>query len=114
MKYYGSVGYMITEETQVDGEPTGVFVEKIVEHPYYGDVLKNTSGWQNGESLNDDLKVNVRISIVADPFAFEHFSEIRYVNWMGQRWKVRSVEPLYPRINLEIGGVYNDQTYATS
>lgn len=114
MKYYGSVGYMITEETQVDGEPTGVFVEKIIEHPYYGDVLKNTSGWQNGESLNDDLKVNVRISIVADPFAFEHFSEIRYVNWMGQRWKVRSVEPLYPRINLEIGGVYNDQTYATS
>lgn len=114
MKYYGSVGYMITEETQVDGEPTGVFVEKIVEHQYYGDVLKNTSGWQNGESLNDDLKVNVRISIVADPFAFEHFSEIRYVNWMGQRWKVRSVEPLYPRINLEIGGVYNDQTYATS
>ena len=77
MKYCGSVGYMVTEETLADGEPTGVFVEKIVEHTYFGDVLKNTSGWQNGEHLNDDLKVNVRISIVADPFAFNHFSEIR-------------------------------------
>lgn len=113
MKYYGSVGYMVTEEQMVDGEGTGVCVEKPVEREYYGDVLKNTSGWQNGEHLNDDLKVNVRISIVADPFAYAHFSEIRYVNWMGTRWKVKSVEPLYPRINLEIGGVYNDQTYGT-
>lgn len=110
MKYYGSVGYMVTEEKMVDGEGTGVYVEQIVEHEYYGDVLKNTSGWQNGEHLNDDLKVNVRISIVADPFAFNHFSEIRYVNWMCQKWKVNSVEPAYPRLNLEVGGVYNEQT----
>lgn len=110
MKYYGSVGYMVTEEKIVDGEPTGVFVEQIVERKYYGDVLKNTSGWQNGEHLNDDLKVNVRISIVADPFAFNHFSEIRYVNWMCQKWKVKSVEPAYPRLILEVGGVYNEQT----
>ena len=110
MKYYGSVGYMVTEEKIVDGELTGVFVEQIVERKYYGDVLKNTSGWQNGEHLNDDLKVNVRISIVADPFAFNHFSEIRYVNWMCQKWKVKSVEPAYPRLILEVGGVYNEQT----
>ena len=113
MKYYGSVGYMVTEEQMVDGEETGVCVEHVVEREYYGDVLKNTSGWQNGEHLNDDLKVNVRISIVADPFAYAHFSEIRYVNWMGSRWKVKSVEPLYPRINLEIGGVYNEQKTGT-
>lgn len=110
MKYYGSVGYMVTEEKVVDGESTGVFVEQIVEREYYGDVLKNTSGWQNGEHLNDDLKVNVRISIVADPFAYNHFSEIRYVNWMCQKWKVKSVEPAYPRLILEVGGVYNEQT----
>lgn len=113
MKYYGSVGYMVTEEKMVDGEGTGVYVEQIVEHKYYGDVLKNTSGWQNGEHLNDDLKVNVRISIVADPFACAHFSEIKYVRWMGARWKVKSIEPAYPRIILEIGGVYNDQTHGT-
>lgn len=110
MKYYGSVGYMVTEEKIVDGEPSGVFVEDIVERRYYGDVLKNTSGWQNGEHLNDDLKVNVRISIVADPFALNHFSEIRYICWMCQKWKVRSVEPAYPRLILEVGGVYNEQS----
>ena len=107
MKYYGSVGYMVTEEKMVDGEETGVHVEQIVEHEYYGDVLKNTSGWQNGEHLNDDLKVNVRISIVADPFACAHFSEIKYVS----SWGFKSVfsAPGYSQDDLSVYRVRTEQ-----
>lgn len=106
MKYYGLVGYATIEEN----DDTGVHVENIVERSYYGDVLRNSAGWQGAEYLNDDRKVNVQISIVADPYALQHFSDIRYVHWMGNKWKVSTVTPAFPRLVLDIGGVYNEQT----
>ena len=59
-----------------------------------------------GEHLNDNLNVDNKISIVADPFAYENFHAIRYVWWMGTKWKVISAEVQYPRLILTIGGVF--------
>ena len=63
-KFYGSVGYADTVETA-----PGVYEEKIVEYPYYGDLTRNTRQLQSGETLNDDINIANEISIVADPFA---------------------------------------------
>ena len=104
-KYYGSVGYGITEETAED-----VYTEVITERQYYGDVQRNMNRWQSSQNLNDDLEIDVSISIVADPFALQHFSNIRYIVWNGVKWKVRSVDVQYPRLILSIGGVYNENT----
>lgn len=101
-KFYGKVGYAITVEV----EP-GVWAEKITERSYYGDEVQTMTKWENGQGLNDDLNVSNDISIIADTFAYEHFSEIRYVTYMGARWKVRNVKPSRPRLILSIGGVYN-------
>lgn len=108
-KWYGKIGF----ESTVEDTP-GVWVEKIEERPYFGDVLRNFRRWQNGEYLNDDLNVSNQISVVADPFAYQNFHSIRYVEFMGARWKVSSVEVQYPRLILEVGGVYNAQPTGTS
>ena len=101
-KFYGKVGYVDVIEVAPD-----VFDEEITERLYSGDVLRMSKSWQNSEHLNDNLQVNIQISIVGDPYAYNHFHTLRYVEWMGTLWKITSAEPQYPRIILTIGGVYN-------
>ena len=104
-KYYGTIGYALTTETA-----PGVWEEQILEKEYYGDVLQYTKRYQNTEHVNDDIDISNRISIVADPYAFQNFIFIRYVTWMGVKWKVLSVSVEYPRLVLSIGGVYTVET----
>nr|DAM83775.1 MAG TPA: hypothetical protein [Caudoviricetes sp.] len=101
-KFYGKIGYAITKETT-----PGVWVEEIVERSYYGDVIRNIRRLQGSENLNDDINVSNEISIVADAFANQNFHSMRYVEYMGAKWKVSSIEVKYPRLILNIGGVYN-------
>lgn len=102
-KFCGQVGFMETTETV-----PGVWTEDIVERSYTGDVIRNGRRWDNSQYLNDNFNVNNSISIVADSFAIEHLHLIRYVTWMGAKWKVSSVEIQRPRLVLSISGVYND------
>lgn len=101
-KFYGNVGFIVSQETA-----RGVFSPVPVVRNYFGDVTRMVSQYENGEGVNDDLRLNNRISIVGDPFAYEHFSAIRYVELGGARWKVTSVEVSYPRLILTVGGEYN-------
>lgn len=101
-KFYGAIGYAETSETA-----PGVWEEVITERNYSGDVIKNSKRWQNGENLNDNLTLDNKISILADPFAYENFHTIRYVKWMGTSWKASSIDFQRPRIVITIGGVYN-------
>ena len=104
-KFYGCIGFAVTEETR-----PGVWEEEIQEKNYFGDVVRNTKRYQTGEGLNDDINIANEISIVADPFANENFSTMRYIEFMGTKWKINSVEVQYPRLILSIGGVYNGET----
>lgn len=103
-KFYGKVGFGTTVETSPD-----IWVPQIKELFYYGDVVRRTQRWQSGDKVNDDWTISQDISIVADPFAIEHFFEIRYVVWRGVAWKVTSVDPQFPRLILSLGGVYNGE-----
>lgn len=102
-KFYGTIGYMVQKETT-----PGVWTEDITEKTYSGDVIKNTRRYQSGENLNDNLEVNNQISILSDPFADQNFHSMRYIVWMGAKWKVTNVEVIRPRLLLTIGGVYNE------
>lgn len=101
-KFYGKIGYIGT----VESEP-GYWEEKAIEREYYGDLTRNTSRYQNGGKVNDDIVINNILSIVADPYANKNFQHIRYINWMGAKWKVTNVEVQYPRLILTLGGMYN-------
>lgn len=108
-KFYGPVGYAQTVETV-----PGVHKEVITERNYSGDVEKNIAKWRDGEHLNVNLDVSNRLSIIADPFAYENFHLMRYIQWMGAKWEIISVSVLRPRLILTIGGVYNEQTPGTT
>lgn len=101
-KFHGVVGYIETEEIS-----PGVWEEVVHEHRYRGDVTRNTRRWETGESINDNLLINNTISIVADDYAYMHLFAVRYVEWMGSKWKVTNVEVQRPRLILTIGGLYN-------
>lgn len=106
-RFYGEVGYGISEETPPD---SGVWVDVIYEFPYTGDVIRNTRTLDDGDKVNNDISVSNSISIVADQYATEHFFNIKYVKWAGVLWTVPSVEVRSPRLILSVGGVYNGPT----
>lgn len=104
-RWYGSVGYAEEVETSVD-----VYEEQIVEREYVGDVIKDYRKLNSSNYLNDNVTINNRISIVADPYAYSNFHSIRYCTYMGTKWKVTGIEVQYPRLILDIGGVFSEQS----
>ena len=103
-KFYGAIGYAVTFEAK-----PGVWKEEITERMYYGDLVRNVRKLQTTDKLNDNVNVANDISIIADPFANENFHSIRYVEFMGTKWKVANVEVKHPRLILTVGGVYNGE-----
>lgn len=101
-KWYGKIGYAITEET----EP-GLWEPKIIERTYYGDMISDLRKRQNSGEVNDNINLSNVISIVADPFVIQNCSLMAYVEIMGAKWKITDVDIQYPRLTLTIGGVYN-------
>ena len=101
-KFYGSIGYAELVETA-----PGVWTEQIVSRNYYGDVIRDLRRLQEASKVNDDINVSSEISVVADPYAYNNFHTMRYVEFMGAKWKITSVEPKYPRLILSVGGLYN-------
>lgn len=105
MKFHGRVGYCWTEEGTGDRE--GIEEERAEEFEYYGDVLSNNRRFDQGASIIDDVNITNRISIMADAFAWDHIFALKYIEWMGKKWKVTNVEIARPRLILQIGGVWN-------
>ena len=102
-KWFGKIGYSETVETA-----PGVWTPLITERQYYGDVIRNNSGWSgNPESTNDNLTISAQISIVADPFAINRCHTIKWIEFMGTKWKVTGVDPQSPRLLLTLGGKWN-------
>ena len=102
-KYFGKIGYGVTEETR-----PGVYEPQIVEKEYYGDIVRNIRRLDNGGKVVDDPNINMTLSIVADPFAYQNFNQLKYAEYMGAKWKATSVEPQF-RLNITLGGVYNGE-----
>lgn len=103
-KFFGSIGYAETVETK-----PGVWSEQITERQYYGDLVRNMRRLESTNQVNENINIQNEISIVADPYAYKNFHAIRYVEFMGTKWKVSSVDVQYPRLILSVGGVYNGQ-----
>ena len=101
-KFYGVIGYAETVEIR-----PGVWKEQITERNYYGDLVRNSRRLQTTDQLNDNINVANEISIIADPYANQNFHAMRYVEFMGAKWKISNVTVQYPRLILTIGGLYN-------
>ena len=101
-KYYDAVGYVIQKEVS-----PGVWEDETVEKKYRGDVILNQLRWQIADKVNDDINIDNSISIIADPFAFDNVCYMKYIKWIGKKWKIQSFSIQRPRVVLQLGGVYN-------
>lgn len=109
MKYYGNIGFAETTE------PTpGVFVERITERTYYGDVIDYGRNLQSSDKVNDNVRIGNQLSVVADDKAYHDMANIRYAVFMGIKWKVSNVKVLTPRLLLTLGDEWNGPTAETS
>lgn len=102
-KWFGKIGF---SETVLISP--GVWEPRIVEKNYIGEVYKRSSRWNNQQnSTNDNISIDSVISILSDPYSSENFTKIIYIEYMNNKWKVNKITPAYPRIELDIGGLYN-------
>lgn len=101
-KYYGTIGFIRTEETS-----PSVWTEVTTEKKYQFNILKKAYKLESSDSLNDNFTISNQFSVLIDPFLKENLSYIRYLEFMGVFWKVSNVEIIYPRITITLGGIYN-------
>ena len=102
-KFFGKIGYAMTQETK-----PGVWTDQIIEHEYYGDLLRNSYRFQTSDKVNDDVSIANEFSIIADSFAKDNFHLMKYIEFEGTKWKITNVEVRSPRLNLTVGGIYNE------
>ena len=102
-RFHGIIGYSELEETS-----PGIWSEKIIERTYTGDMTKNFVNADSSPRINTNVKLSNTISIYSDPYANSNLFNIRYLKYLGGKWKVESVEIAWPRLILTLGDVYND------
>lgn len=105
-RYYGYVGYAYQEEVR-----PSVWRDVVKERQYYGESIERSYRYQSvPDQVNKDLVLNTDFEIIADGFAIDHWSNIRYIVYGNARWEVVSVNYKRPRIHLRIGGIYHGPT----
>jgi hypothetical protein len=107
MKFHGAIGFAIYEETS-----PGIYDEAIVEKDYPCDIIRKSSKYSAAQGINDNLTLNMQISVIVNPFLAQNFPQAKYVVYGGTKWKITSIEDDdsgRPRKILNIGEVYADE-----
>ena len=104
-KWSGAVGYSETTEVR-----PGVWENVIKERHHVGDLLRNIRRTEGQDRVLENVALNNAISIVADPYAMDHFFSIQYITLFGKRFRVGTVTVEPPRLVLQVGEVYHGPT----
>lgn len=104
-KFFGEIGFA----TQVETSP-GIWEDQIVEKQYYGEVFRESRRFSTTDQVLDKINLSNQISILADGYVVDNIQNLRYVRWLGGLWKISYVELKFPRLVLEMTGVYNGPT----
>lgn len=102
-RFCGKVGYVTYGENPL--EP-GVWENQVTEKVYFGDVQSNYRRYDSTDKVNMDLVMNMQVSVLADPYAYQNFPYAKYVELNGVKWSITSVELNRPRMILHLGGQY--------
>lgn len=102
--YCGKIGFVFSDEVR-----PGVFQNKVIEKQCFGNILSLSKKTGSDSKIVDDIIIDSRISILGEPYIHENLPHIKYLTYMGNKWKVSSVIPAdYPRLTITLGGVYNE------
>ena len=105
MRYHGKVGFTTTVD-----KGDGVYISQITERNYTGDITTNYYSRNDDNQVNDNIKSNNILSLIADDYLIRHHSYIKYAEVYGIRWEVGSVNlSNLPRIVLTLGAPYSGE-----
>lgn len=100
-RFSGKLGFVMTHETE-----EGVWLENIVELPVKGTVRSLYVRNDNSSSVNTNLRLTNEISILLDSKVEIYLNTLKYVVWKGSKWEVQSIGVNYPRLTVNLGGLY--------
>ena len=110
MKWSGKIGFYVDEEVIKNGIGTGIWKPQIVERSYTGNIVRDYRSQENtNDKVNEDVNISNNISVILDRYLDSHICDIKYITFKGVKWKVKGFTINHPRIDISIGGVYNER-----
>lgn len=100
-RFSGKLGFVTTNETE-----EGVWLEDFVELSVKGTIRSLYVRNDNSTSVNTNLRLTNEISILMDTKIKSHLETLKYVVWKGSKWEVQSIGVNYPRLTINLGGLY--------
>lgn len=100
-RFSGKLGFVMTRETE-----EGVWLENSVELRVKGTIHSLYVRNDNSSSANTNLRLTNEISILMDTKIEEYLETLKYVVWKGSKWEVQSIGVNYPRLTINLGGLY--------
>lgn len=115
-KFAATLGVVTYEEnTDVYASGDGVFSKVIREYVISGDMLQNRQHINFANHANQSIELSMRFSFIAPSSVMalaigntERFA--CYLDIWGTKWEVSNISVQPPRIELTIGGVWNEET----
>lgn len=100
-RFSGKLGFISTRETE-----EGVWLEDRIEIPAKGTIRSLYVRNDNGSSVNTNLRLTNEVSILLDSKIQTYLETLKYVVWKGSKWEVQSIGVNYPRLTINLGGLY--------
>ena len=100
-RFSGKLGFVTTRETK-----EGVWLENVVELTAKGTIRSLYVRNDNSSSTNTNLRLTNEISILMDTKIKTYLETLKYVVWKGSKWEVQSIGVNYPRMTINLGGLY--------
>lgn len=91
----------MTSETE-----EGVWLEDKIEIPIKGTIRSLYVRNDNNSSVNANLRLTNEVSILLNSKIQMYLETLKYVVWKGSKWEVQSIGVNYPRLTINLGGLY--------
>ena len=100
-RFSGKLGFVMTRETE-----EGVWLEDFVEISAKGTIRSLYVRNDNNSSVNANLRLTNEVSILLNSKIQTYLETLKYVVWKGSKWEVQSIGVAYPRLTINLGGLY--------
>lgn len=100
-RFSGKLGFINIRETE-----EGVWLEDRNEIPVKGTIRSLYVRNDNSSSVNTNLRLTNEVSILLDSKIQTYLETLKYVVWKGSKWEVQSIGVNYPRLTINLGGLY--------
>lgn len=100
-RFSGKLGFVMTQETE-----EGVWLEDFIEISVKGTIRSLYVRNDNSSSANTNLRLTNEISVLMDTKIKIYLETLKYVVWKGSKWEVQTIRVDYPRVFINLGGLY--------